>query len=296
LARAVDLAGFRYDPDQDIIYSKMYPLQRQLGYAYGYDAAALTMGAIIDCEPIFFEYDGRTWMIELWKGQYGLETGCEIGVYYRSQGASSPLYALLDATIGRRSHDPTPSHNLFFDCVGDDDRLVMSSVLYRNGQKLFSRGPQKHWWLTGFEWGVLSRPEDLTMDVSITCVSSAMCTALVDALEAMGYQGLTVVSPTVSFTFDTPKTFQPRSDVPVLVTAVSAANTAIVTAYNSMGFPNNDPNLIGGRADGLIANSIAIYSQTFAAQVIAGLAQTAKLEPGTAVLSQLYARLSGVPA
>jgi UDP-2,3-diacylglucosamine pyrophosphatase LpxH len=296
LARAVDLAGFRYDPDEDIIYSKMYPLQRQLGYAYGYDVAALTMSAIIDCEPIFFEYDGRTWMIELWKGQYGLETGCEIGVYYRSPGESSPLYALLDATIGRRSHDPTPSHNLFFDCVGDDDRLVMSSVLYRNGQKLFSRGPQKHWWLTGFEWGVLSRPEDLTMDVSIMCLSSAMCTALVDALEAMGYQGLNVVSPQVSFNFDTPKTFQPRSDVPALVTAASAANTVIVAGYNSMGFPNNDPNLIGGRADGLIANSIAIYSQTFAAQVIAGLAQTAKLEPGTAVLSELYARLSGAPA
>ena len=91
LALAVDAAGFLYDPRQDIIYSKLYPLQRQFGYAYGYDAAALAMNAIIDCEPIFFDYDGKTWMIELWEGQYGLETGCEIGVYNRASGAPFPL-------------------------------------------------------------------------------------------------------------------------------------------------------------------------------------------------------------
>jgi hypothetical protein len=34
LAKAVELAGFLYDPDQDIIYSRMDALQRRLGYAY----------------------------------------------------------------------------------------------------------------------------------------------------------------------------------------------------------------------------------------------------------------------
>ena len=48
LAIAVDAAGFDYDPTQDIIYSKMNPLQRYFGYAYGYDAAALVMNAILD--------------------------------------------------------------------------------------------------------------------------------------------------------------------------------------------------------------------------------------------------------
>ena len=66
-------------------------------YAYGYDAAALAMNAIIDCEPIFFDYAGKTWLIELWKGQYGLETGCEIGVYNRTIGSTSFVYSMLDA-------------------------------------------------------------------------------------------------------------------------------------------------------------------------------------------------------
>jgi hypothetical protein len=157
VARAVDAAGFLYDPRHDIIYSKMNPLQRQFGYAYGYDAAALAMTAIIDCEPIFFDYAGKHWMIELWKGQYGLETGCEIGVYNRTISSTSPpvnpVYAALDASIGRRPGDTTPSHNLFFDCAMDNELLVMSSTLYKNGQLLFFRGPEKHWWLTGFKWG-----------------------------------------------------------------------------------------------------------------------------------------------
>jgi len=294
LAQAVDAAGFLYDPEQDIIYSKMYPVQRKLGYAYGYDAAALAMSAVLDCEPIFFDYNGKTWMIELWKGQYGLETGCEIGIYYRSIGSSPPLYKLLDATVGKRPHDPNPSHNLFFDCVDDSDRLLLSSVLHRDGQRLFSRGPEKHWWLTGFKWGVLSQPENLTMDISITCLSTEMRVALVGALRSTGYEALSVSGDTVSFTFDVPRTFQPRSVTPELVAAVTSANGIIVGAYNALGLPNNDPNGVGSGADRLIANSVSIYSQAFFAGVDCALAQSADVDLSTSLLSSLYERLYGI--
>jgi UDP-2,3-diacylglucosamine pyrophosphatase LpxH len=136
LAQAVVAAGFWYDPGQDIIFSRIDPLQRMFGYAYAYDAAALAMDSIIDCEPIFFDYAGKHWMIELWKGQYGLETGCEIGVYNRAIGSTSFVYGILDSTIGQRPGDSNPSHNLFFDCASDSELLLMSSTLYRNGQKV----------------------------------------------------------------------------------------------------------------------------------------------------------------
>jgi UDP-2,3-diacylglucosamine pyrophosphatase LpxH len=272
LALAVDAAGFRYDPTQDIIYSKKYPLQRDFGYAYGYDAAALLMNSILDCEPIFFDYNGKTWMIELWKGQYGLETGCEIGVYNRTIGSTSFLYGILDGTVGKRQGDTNPSHNLFFDCPVDSELLMLSSALYRNGQKIFSRGPEKHWWLTGFKWGVLSEPEDLKMDVSIGCLDSVMKAALVNAMTAMGYQNLQVNGNTVSFTFDAPKTHQPRKDYPAAVAAVRIANQQIVTSYNSLGLASNDPNTVGDQAAAAIGNSFAIYSAQFFASVFASLA------------------------
>jgi len=283
LAQAVDVAGFLYDPRQDIIYSKMYPLQRHFGYAYAYDAAALAMNANIDCEPFFFDYAGKTWMIELWKGQYGLETGCEIGAYNRPSGSSSFPYPLLDATIGQRPGDPSPSHNLFFDCANDNELLLMSSKLYRNGERLLCRGPERHWWLTGFKWGVYSEPSDLTMEVSITCLDDVMTAAFVSAVEATGYQNVDVNGNEVSFTFDNPLTRQPRDDFPQLVSLVRTADQQIVAAYDALGLPNNDPNTIGDQAAATIGRAFVIYSEEFFASVIANLASLGGLDLASVV-------------
>jgi hypothetical protein len=273
LAHAVDAAGFLYDPRHDIIYSRMYPLQRDFGYAYGYDAAALGMTAIIDCEPIFFDYAGKHWMIELWKGQYGLETGCEIGVYNRSIGSTSPVYAVLDATIGARPGDSNASHNLFFDCAKDHERLVMSSTLYKNGELLFFRGPEKHWWLTGFKWGIYSRPDELTMDVSITCLDATMRTALANSLEGIGY-GVRTFATTLSFQFATPKSTQPRSLVPAAVLqGVEASAQGLVSAYAALGLASNDPNTVPDSALNTIMNGVSIYNAEFFSKVVADLAQ-----------------------
>jgi hypothetical protein len=277
LANAVYAAGFIYDPAQNIIYSRMDALQRQFGYAYGYDAAAIGMNAILDCEPIFFDYAGKHWMIELWKGQYGLETGCEIGIYNRQIGSTSPGYALLDATVGARPGDSNQSHNLFFDCAKDDERLVVSSVLHKNGHVLFFRGPAKHWWLTGFKWGIYSRPQELTMDVSITCLDVAMRTALVDALEGMGYS-VDVSSGTVSFEFTTPSSHQPRSDIPSVVQAVELADQGIVDGYDALQFPSDDPNAIPDTSLATIMDSVGIYSPDFFINAVTNLASIGAAE------------------
>lgn len=241
LAQAVVAAGFLYDPTQDIIYSSMYPLQRKLGYAYGYDASAILMSMIIDCEPIFFDYGGKHWMIELWKGQYGLETGCEIGVYTRPIGSTGAGYALLDATIGKRPGDAVASHNLFYDCASDDDRLTLSATLNRDGHKLFTLGPERHWWLTGFKWGVYSDPNQLAVDVSITLKDAEMLQALQAGIAGRNYPNLTVNGTTVSFTFDKTRTTQPPK--PGLAEA-QAWDQQIVNTYNGFHFKNNDPNQV----------------------------------------------------
>jgi len=44
-----------------------------------YDEAAAPLGMIVDCEPIHFEYKGKRWLIQFWKGQYDLPTGAEVG-------------------------------------------------------------------------------------------------------------------------------------------------------------------------------------------------------------------------
>ena len=256
VAQAVSLAGFSYDPGQDIMYSRHDALQRRLGYAYGYDATALGISADIDCEPIFFDYGGKHWMIELWKGQYGLMSGCEIGVYTRPIGSTGPAYTLLDNTVGQRPGDSAPSHNLFYDCAADADMLTLKSTLHRDGQVLFTRGPETHWWLTGFKWGVLSERSQLSVDVEITLKDSAMLQAFQAAIAGRPYPNLKVTGTTVSFTFAQPFAVPQPAQPASILADVKQANQQVVSAYNQLHLPSNDPN--GVQAGFLIVEGLGL--------------------------------------
>ena len=61
--------GFRYMASQDIITSRIDAFQRKLGYCTLYDKTALTFHMVFDALPVYFNYHGRTWLIEFGKGQ-----------------------------------------------------------------------------------------------------------------------------------------------------------------------------------------------------------------------------------
>ena len=126
--------GFAYDYTQDMFYSLMNGWQRSFGYFRLYDEASATFSMIIDCEPIYFNYRGMKWMIEFWKGQYGMTTGGEVGVYY---------------TSGQDLNIPGIFNGTFYYCVKDEHRIDMSFALRKNGNLLFTRSAY-HWWITGF--------------------------------------------------------------------------------------------------------------------------------------------------
>ena len=77
--------GFAYELKGDYFYSLMNCWQRKVGYCQLYDEAAPLFNMIMDCEPVTFSYAGKRWLIELWKGQYGITTGAEIGIYHTEQ-------------------------------------------------------------------------------------------------------------------------------------------------------------------------------------------------------------------
>lgn len=237
LAQLVWAAGFTYDPDQDIILSRMGALQRSLGYAWAYDMGAPLLGMIIDAEPLYFTYAGKQWMIELWKGQYGLECGGEIGVYNRAEDWSNRWF-------GNRG---------WFSCADDADRLVLAFTLHRNGQPLLTRGPELHWWLTGFRWGVFSEPEGVTMTASVTLKDAEMRDAFCGALSTCGYSNsnTSVDNVTVKVTFAQPFTGQPIARG-IGRGLAQKSNQSLVDAYaaakGAAGLKSNDPNAITAEA------------------------------------------------
>jgi hypothetical protein len=251
----------------------MDALQRKAGYCWNYDRAAPIFNMIIDCEPICFKYGGAKWMIELWKGQYGIMTGAEIGVYkepgtyflktatdYLATG--DKLSAIKD--LGRniavasveginRLTNPSSMDRLagWYACANDVDfrKLALSFKLKRRGQMLFSRGLESHWWLTGFKWGEFTQDAaDLTMEIEIKFLDmsdkQAMRNEFVVALTTMGYPLPRMVGNSVFFEFATPKTPQPYSRS--MAVAAQLENKKLVAAYNalkaSLGLKTNDPN------------------------------------------------------
>lgn len=193
---ALSLYGFLFDIRQDIVYSSMYPQQRKLGYCKLYDELAPSLNMIIDCEPIYFKYDGRRWLIEFWKGQYGMTTGGEVGVYVTDKE---------DIDI------PGVFSGAFYESVSDNELLKMKYILKKDGKEIIKR-KEKHWWLTGFDVGIFSKAEQLSLEIQITFPNSNMQKAFIIGLGYAGYttKDVTIVNKTVKVIFKTPKTKQPQ--------------------------------------------------------------------------------------
>jgi len=219
LEKAIEIAGYSYDSRQDIFYSNMDPWQRKFGYCRLYDEAAAPLGMIIDSEPIFFEYNEKKWMIGLWKGQYDLVTGGEIGIYI---GA-------LDLKI------PGVFIGTFYNCASDTDLLQMSYTLKKNGKTLFTR-EGNHWWLTGFKLGEFSQPSELTMDIKITFKNVLMRDAFISGLRNAGYSNeeFSIDINTVSLTFGIPHTPQPITRTPSTDLIIQRKNKLLCDKYQDM--------------------------------------------------------------
>lgn len=161
--------GFCYDSVQDIFSARTDAWQREFGYGTLYDLAAPSMNMILDTEPIYFHYQEKTWLIQFWKGQYGITSGAEIGIYH------------ADSVI-----PPMLRSQTIFQSASEKEMLPMSIRLYSGGKQMFYR-KQEHWWLTGFLIGKWTQPSDLTAEYSIVFPDTEMCDSFLISLIEQGY-------------------------------------------------------------------------------------------------------------
>ena len=194
LNELVNPFGFEYLLSQDIFTSRKDAWQREFGYCWLYDKSADLANMVFDCEPIYFDYEGCTWMIELWKGQYGINVGAEIGIYR------------ADGLVSRNQRTTAMFHT-----VPDNDLPFFEYTLFHESCSMY-RIAQRHWWLTGFRIGEYERPDHLFMKTEITFPSCEMQKAFVRGLIDCGYaqEKIHVWNLQVSFGFSRPHTRQPR--------------------------------------------------------------------------------------
>ncbi len=159
--------GYCYIGRQDIISTCNDAWQRTAGYTALFDRAALHFHMVFDALPIYFDYCGRTWLIELWKGQYGTNTGAEIGIYYADT---------------RLTRDELPTAH--FNAVDDEDRLAVTYTLSRKGRPI-ARVSGVTWWLTAFLTGMFSQPAWLAMDIAIRFPNPEMQRCFIMSLQQL---------------------------------------------------------------------------------------------------------------
>ncbi|GEM_PF-331811 len=210
--------GFAYYPPQDYFYSIMYGWQSECGYCELYDEGCAPLSMIIDCEPIYFKYGGKKWLIEFWKGQYGMNSGCEIGIY---------------TTTGPILNIPGIFNGTFYFCAEEEDHLPIAFTFKKNGKVIFHRS-EVHWWLTGFKLGEFSWPSELTVDIEITLKDQEMRDAFVEGMLKNRYtmEELTIRGNTVSFVYDTPHYRQPKTRTPYVEKYMQDNNWRNCEAYN----------------------------------------------------------------
>lgn len=180
----VQVLGYRYSNEGDGYYytDDKDCWQMNAGYNEVYDQMAPLTAMFIDQVRVRFNYGGKDWMVQLWKGQYGwLLVGAEIGLYTAEEGANT-------GAINDINH---------YNCADKEDWLYMSMDCYwaegNNGhyKKVFSRGYDKYWWPTGFVKGQLTKytwpRTELKMKGRITFKDEAMADAFVAELKKSGF-------------------------------------------------------------------------------------------------------------
>ncbi len=156
--------GFNMNLSEMLVYATVNCWMRNFGFCYLYDVLASSMPYFFNYNTrrFKFDYNGLEYMIQIWKGNYTVSNGGEVGVYCRDK-----------AKFGS-----------YYDCVNDEQMLEMSMQILHGDKVLVNKPLQRHWWVNGFHLGTrLYLPESLTMKFSIVMADEEMLKAFCEAVD-----------------------------------------------------------------------------------------------------------------
>lgn len=159
-------SGYNFNLNDMVVYTTVDCWMRNFGFCLFYDVFA-------NLNPISysyvtrrfkFDYNGLQYMIQIWKGNYFISNGGEVGVYTR---------------------EPGEYKTSFYNCATPEQELMMSMQILSGDKVLVDRPLQKHWWISGFH---LSNrryiPSLLTLKTTIVMTDEEMLNAFTAAIDA----------------------------------------------------------------------------------------------------------------
>ena len=173
------ILSYQYSYIDDYYYTNdKEAWQYNFGFGKIYDFVSPYILLEYDYVRVFFTYEGKDWMLQMWKGQYGMVFyGGEIGIYNRDH---------VDDGINEWT---------FFECPAEEDWLNMEMTLWHqqldgSWNREFTREYDKYWWCTGFKNGHLRQEEpadELRLEGRITFKDEEMTQLVADGLKECGF-------------------------------------------------------------------------------------------------------------
>ena len=152
--------------------------QYNFGFGKIYDFFSPYILLEYDYIRIFFTYENKDWMLQMWKGQYGMVFyGGEIGIYNRPHSEEG----VTDWTM--------------YNCPAESDWLKMEMTLWHqelngNWKREFTREYDYYWWCTGFKNGHLRQEEpadELRLEGRITFKDAEMTNLVASGFAECGF-------------------------------------------------------------------------------------------------------------
>ncbi len=159
-------SGYNFNFYEMVVYTTVDCWMRNFGFCLMYDILANSMPISYSyiTRRFKFEYDGLEWMVQIWKGNYFISNGGEVGIY---------------------SRDPAEARATFYNCATPEQELEMSLQILNGNKVLVNRPLQRHWWISGFHLGTMRYlPSVLTLKTTIVMPDEEMLEAFTAAIDA----------------------------------------------------------------------------------------------------------------
>lgn len=155
--------GYDFNLEDMLIRATINGWMRGFGFCLEYDAFSYTTPFFFyHTRRFMFDYGGKEWMIQIWKGNYLVSNGSEVGVYNREKGSLGSYY----------------------NCADDEDMLKMTLELWHNDEPIYQLDAQNHWWANGFKLTKdLYTAKELTMKFSLEMKDEEMLKAFTEAVD-----------------------------------------------------------------------------------------------------------------
>lgn len=179
LLESRQVLSYQYSYVDDYYYTNdKEAWQYNFGFGKIYDFVSPYILLEYDYIRVFFTYENKDWMLQMWKGQYGMIFyGGEIGIYNREHSEEGVNEWTMYA------------------CPAEEDWLKMEMTLWHeelNGEwvREFTREYDDYWWCTGFKNGHLRQEEpadELRMTGRITLKDAEMTKLVSEGLAECGF-------------------------------------------------------------------------------------------------------------